>query len=171
MKILSTTILLTILVATRAPIIADEDVTSTKIRIGTYDNRAIAIAFAASPFNPVKAKMEAYEKAKADGDQQQMKELEAWGKKLQRQLHRQGFSTVPVSDLLQHVRGKLPDVAKTMNVVAIVRASDYAAPGVELVDVTDELVELFDPSEKTLKNIQSIRPKAPVDLDEIDHDH
>jgi hypothetical protein len=32
-----------------------------KIRIGTYDSRAIAIAYAPSRFNPVREKMAAYQ--------------------------------------------------------------------------------------------------------------
>ena len=140
----------------------------TKTRIGTYDSRAIAIAYAPSKFNPVAENMKAYEKAKAAGDEKRMEELEQWGKKHQRQLHRQGFAIVPVTDLLDHVEDKLPEVAQAAGVVAIVRACDFQSDQVELVDVTDRLVELFDPSEKTLENARSIRTKPPVDLDDLD---
>ncbi len=143
----------------------------TVVRIGTYDSRAIAIAYAPSKYNPVRQKMKAFEQAKTAGDEKQMKELEGWGQKHQRQLHRQGFSFVPVNDLLQHVAERLPEVAKTANVVSIVRACDYVDDSVQVVDITDQLVKLFDPSEKTLNNIRLIREKPPVDLDEVEQHH
>ena len=74
----------------------------TKLRVGTYDNRAIAVAYASSKYNPVSEKMEEYEKAKATGDVERAKEMEAWGKKHQRQLHRQGFARVPADELKEH---------------------------------------------------------------------
>ena len=148
-----------------------QDADSATIRIGTYDSRAIAIAYAASDFNPVADRMKDYEKAKSEGDTKLVKELDQWGKKLQRQLHRQGFSVVPVGDLLKHVNEKLPSVAKSANVVAIVRACDYTLSHVEEVDVTDQLVKLFDPSDKTREIIRQIKDKPPVDLDDVEQQH
>ena len=49
---------------------------ASKLRVGVYDNRAIAVAYGASKFNPVGGKMKGYEKAKAMGDAKRMKELE-----------------------------------------------------------------------------------------------
>lgn len=141
---------------------------SAKVRIGVYDSRAIAIAFAPSKYNPVKENMKKYQRAKADGDKNKVKKLEEWGKKHQRQLHRQGFSIVPVNDLLEHVKEEMEGVAKKANVDAIVRKCDFVGNNVEVVDVTDELVKLFDPSEKTWKFVRSIKDKPGVDLDEVE---
>jgi hypothetical protein len=141
------------------------------IRLGVYDSRAVAIAYAPSQFNPARKKMEEFKRAQAEGNKERMQELENWGQQHQRQLHRQGFAMVPVGDLLNHVRDKLPEVAKRANVVAIARACDFTSSSVELVDVTDELVKLFDPSEKTLKNIEMIQSKPAVDLDELEQHH
>ena len=132
---------------------------------------AIAIAFAPSKFNLVGDKMKELGKAKADGDKKRVNELNQWGQKLQRKLHRQGFSAVPVGDLLKHVEDRLPEVSKSANVIAIVRACDFTAENVEVVDVTDQLVQLFDPSEKTLKHVQGIKGKPPTDLDELERSH
>jgi hypothetical protein len=139
-----------------------------KIRIGVYDSRAIAIAYAPSKYNPVSEKMKEYRQAKADDNQKKMKELEEWGQKHQRQLHRQGFSFVPVGDLLENVKDQMSAVAKKAKVVAIVRKCDFVGENVEVVDVTDQLVELFGPSEKTWKTVRSIKDKPAVDLDEIE---
>jgi len=140
----------------------------TKLRVGVYDNRAIAVAYAASKYNPVGSKMKEYKKAEAAGDTERVKELKAWGEKHQRQLHRQGFGRAPVNDLLEHVKDKLPKVAETCHLVAIARQFDYANTDVEVVDITKELVMLFDPSEKTLKTVEELKKHAPIDIDTID---
>ena len=142
-----------------------------KLRVGVYDNRAIAVAYALSTFNPVKQNMEEYEKAKAAGDQKRVKELEAWGEKHQRQLHRQGFGRVPVDDLLGHVKDELPDVARKMDIDAIAWHCNYASADVEQVDITMELVMLFDPSKRVLKTVEELRKHDPVDLDVIEQNH
>lgn len=143
------------------------------LKIGTYDSRAIAVAYAPSKFNPIRENMAKYKAAKAAKDKPLMEDLEAWGKKHQRELHRQGFATVPVSNLLEHVKDGLPEVAESAGVLAIVRACDFTAPNVQTVDVTDQLVKLFDPSERTLKTVREIRKVDPVHLDDVEqhHDH
>jgi hypothetical protein len=143
-------------------------VPARKLRVGTYDSRAIAVAFAASKYNPVAEKMKEHEKAKAAGDTKRVRELEAWGEKQQRALHRQGFGRVPVDDLLEQVKDKLPIVAAKSGVVAVTMYCNYSSPDVELVDLTNELVALFDPTEKTLAIVKDLRQHEPVDLDEID---
>ncbi|MDP8243478.1 MAG: hypothetical protein P9L94_05295 [Candidatus Hinthialibacter antarcticus] len=142
---------------------------SYKARVGIYDNRAIAIAYAASKYNPVSEKMEEYKKAKDAGDEQTVKQIEAWGEQHQRQLHRQGFCRVPVSDLLEHVKEQFPELAKQLNVDVIAMQCDYSVQSVEVVDITNELAALFDLSEKALKNIANIKNQAPIDLDELDN--
>ena len=138
-----------------------------KVRIGTYDSRAIAIAYAHSRFNPVKEKWAAYEKAKAAGDRDKIKELEAWGQEHQRQLHFQGFSRVPVDDLLAPVKDGVAKLARERNLAAITMSCDFTGAQVELVDVTDDLVKLYDPSEKTLKMARGVRAVKPAPLTQI----
>jgi hypothetical protein len=135
-----------------------------KVRIGTYDSRAIAVAYAASQFNPVKAKIEEYERAKAAGDDAIVKELEAWGADHQRQLHFQGFGRVPVDDLLKHVQQGISGLAESERLAAITMQCDYTSDVVEIVDVTDALVKLYNPSERTLEHIRNLRKVAPLPL-------
>ena len=138
-----------------------------KVRIGTYDSRSVAVAYAASRYNPVKEKMAAYERAKAAGDRAAVKELEAWGERHQRLLHFQGFGRVPVGDLLEPVKGRVQDLARRRGLAAITMGCDYTAQDVELVDVTEDLMQLYEPSEKTLTTARGIRSAKPVDLDRI----
>jgi len=143
---------------------------STKVRIGTYDNRAIAIAYVASQFQMdlMAEKKAAHQKAKAAGDQAKVKELEAWGGQFQRQLHFQGFGRAPVDDLLEKVKGQLANLARDKQLAAITMSCDFTAEDIELIDVTDDLVKLYNPSEKTLQSARDIRKHKPVKLSEID---
>lgn len=148
---------------------AAED-TPPKARIGTYDSRAIAIAYAPSKHNPVAERMKEHTAAKAAGDTQRVQELEAWGKAHQRQLHRQGFARVPVDDLLASVADKLPDVARKAGVDAIAFSVEHHGADVEVVDVTMEVVALFEPNERTLGFVRSAMQAKPVSLDELGDD-
>jgi hypothetical protein len=136
-----------------------------QVRIGKYDPRAVAVAWAASKPHAkiMAAKMEEMKKAKAEGDQAKVKSLEAWGKRHQAKLHSQGFSGADVSDIMATVKEQLPDVAKRAGVNVVVGKLDFAGQGVEVVDVTDEVVKVFEPSERTLKMIEDLRKKPVVD--------
>lgn len=139
------------------------------LRVGQYDARAVAVAWAASkPHAKIMSdKLDEMNKAKAAGDQAKIKSLEEWGRRHQHQLHRQGFSGADVSDILARVKKQLPGVAQRAGVDVLVRRADYAGPGVEVVDVTDELVKLFEPSERTLKTIADLRKQPVVDEESI----
>lgn len=134
------------------------------VRVGTYDSRAIAVAYAASTFNPVREKMKEYEAAKNAGDAEKMAALEAWGKNRQRMLHFQGFGRVPVDDLLEPVQEGVARIAADEQLAMIAMACTFAAEGVEVVDVTDQLVELFQPTEKTRATVRQVREAEPMSL-------
>jgi hypothetical protein len=61
----------------------------------------------------------------------------------------------------------MKELAKRRGLAAITMACDHVGPDVELVDVTEELVKLFDPSEKTLAMARGVRTAKPLDLDRI----
>lgn len=135
-----------------------------KVRVGTYDSRAIAVAYAASELNPVREKMKEYEAAKQAGDKSKMAELQSWGKSHQRMLHFQGFGRVPVAELLAPVKEGVARVAADRKLSIIVMECNFAAGDVEIVDVTDELVELFHPTAKTRETVRELRKVEPISL-------
>lgn len=135
-----------------------------QIRIGTYDNRAIAVAYAASKWNPVREKMAEYAEAKKAGDAAKQRELEAWGEEKQRLLHFQGFGRVPVDELLQPFKKQIAKLAADQQLAAIAMQCDYVAPNVEVVDVTEELVKLFEPTPRTLEMTRQVKDAKPVSL-------
>ena len=109
-------------------------------------------------------KIEEFKEATAAGDSAKINELEAWGPRFQRQLHFQGFGRAPVDDLLLLVKDKIPDVAKRTGVDLIGWYPDYTGAEVEVVDITDELVSLFNPTNEKLEEIKHIKGVEPTPL-------
>ncbi|MGI9517942.1 MAG: hypothetical protein ACR2NP_12895 [Pirellulaceae bacterium] len=149
----------------------DGNTDAEKVRIGTFDSRAIAVAWASSAsFSEyVQGLRNELEQAKADGDEDRVKELEAFGPALQHILHKQGFSTWPIDNILDQIRDKIPEIARDAEVALVVSKWDveFAADNIEHVDVTDAMVQLFDPDEKTLEAIKDLREQEPVPLEDI----
>ena len=143
-------------------------------RIGTYDSRAIAVAYANSGEyrqEIVKLRKD-FEQAKAAQDEKRTKELEARGLAAQARFHQQGFSTGSVINIMDKIRPDLAAVAKDAGVVMIVSKWElvYADPSIEYVDVTMPLVMKFKPNEQTLKWVESMKAKAPIPLNELPAD-
>ncbi len=141
------------------------------LRIGTFDSRAVTVAYAnTEEFNKtVRQLKEEYDKAKAEGNKAKMDELQAKGQAGQDKLHRQGFSTAPITDILANIKDQLPEIAKQAGVDVIVSKWDvvYQAPDAEIVDVTSAMIKPFHPSEKTLKTVEEMKKVAPIPLDEM----
>lgn len=142
------------------------------LRVGTFDSRAIAIAYGRSEMclQYVGSLKEKHNKAKEEGDEKLVKELEALGLATQQVLHQQGFSIASVADILEKVKAELPKIAEDAGVDIIVSKWEvvYRNPSIEIVDVTSHLVKLFNPDERTLKMIIEDLPKqAPMLLVEL----
>ena len=100
----------------------------------------------------------------AASDQKKLDELKTWGERQQRMLHFQGFSRVPVTDLLEPVKEQLTTIAANQRLVAIVMSCDVVAPGVELIDVTEQVIDLFEPTARTREMAMKIRAVPPASL-------
>ena len=147
---------------------------ASKPRLGVYDSRAIAVAFANSTESRdvMKSVQADYQKAKAAKDEKQVKAIEAKMKLQQRRMHEQGFSTGSVAGIMAKIKDKLPGVAKQAGVQAIVSKWElnYQATELEVVDVTDELVALFHVSDKGKEWVKSIRTQPPLPIEQITDD-
>lgn len=143
--------------------------------VGTFDSRAVAIAYVRSDEfrRRLDEKREELERAQAAGDEARVAELEAFGPELQRHVHEQGFSTAPVDDIVVRIEDRLAGIAERRGVDVIVSkwVLAYSAPGARFVDVTEDLAACFDPDEATWKTIRQIVAQDPVPLDELQHDH
>ncbi len=144
----------------------------TKTRVGIYDSRSVAVAFVGSAaFNRWLGNLKAeHEKAKASGDQKRVAELEAEGAAGQRLLHMQGFSTAPVTNILDQIKDKLPAINEKAGVSVLVSKWDKDAlaryKDADLVDVTAALVDAFSPSERQRKSAIAIQEHKPISLEE-----
>jgi hypothetical protein len=139
----------------------------SKVRIGTYDGRALAIAFVPMNKGRVAELLNQAKEAQAAGDVEKLAVLRANGSALQTVRHLQAFGNAPVDDILDRIRDKLPDVARRAGVCAIVREPDFRDDSIETIDVTDQLVALFDPEERTLKLIKDVREHKPMTLEAV----
>jgi hypothetical protein len=146
---------------------ADAAGPARKTRIGTYDGRALAIAFVPMNKGQIAELLKQAKQVQAAGDAEKLAELRANGSALQTVRHLQAFGNAPVDDILQHIRNKLPEVAQKAGVCAIVREPDFHDSTVETIDVTDQLVALFDPDERTLKLIDGVRKQKPMALEAV----
>jgi len=141
-----------------------------KFRIGTYDARAVAVAYAHSEINEkqVKQKVQELKDAEAKGDAKRIKELKTWGEAHQWLLHMQGFAGAPVESMLANMKEQLALTAKAAGVRVIARKADFIDDQVEVVDVTDQVVKLFKPSERTLKMIREVRRRPAMDMADLE---
>jgi hypothetical protein len=144
---------------------------SQAFRIGTYDSRAIAVAYAHSDMlREWHTKLRAQrEEAMKAGDEQRAREIEARGKAAQERLHQQGFSTGSVMSLFERIRQEIPAVARDARVVLIVSKWEvvHRDPSIEYVDVTMPLVMKFRPSAQVLKTVEGVLKNDPIPLDKL----
>lgn len=137
-------------------------------RMGVYDSRAVAMAYAGSRFRRVKMdELKArHQQAVQAGDTVAATQLEAEGKAWQARLHRQGFGVASVDDLLQHIGEELPRIQQAARVTRLVSRWNLAElalhPLAERVDVTMELVDAFQPTPRQRQYAIDIQRKAPA---------
>ncbi len=150
---------------------AGETPDAVPMRIGVYDSRGVAIAYAKSAeFQQNLDKMRSdLTQAKAKGDVEKVKMLETEGPWMQVRLHQRGFSTAGAGDLLAKVADGLPGVAREAGVVLIVSKWEmpYRDSAVQIVDVTLPLARLFKPDEATLKMLGELEAQKPIPFDEL----
>ena len=63
------------------------------------------------------------------------------------------------------IKDKLPTIAKEANVQMIVYSPNFVSDQVEVVDLTDQIVALFEPDERTLKTVATIKTAKRFQID------
>lgn len=137
-----------------------------RVRIGFYDSRAVAVAYIASSFHEqeMRGLQQSLKAAQDAGDTKKADALKQEGANRQALAHLQGFGNAPVDQMLAAINDRLPQIARTANVQAIVANADYLSVEVERFDITDQLVAEFKPNERTLKNIDALRKTPPIPM-------
>ena len=150
---------------------AKEKTKGSAVRVGTFDSRALAMAYYRSDaFKDHMKEMHAkHEKAKTEGDEQLAKKLATEGPALQELIHKQGFGTWPVDNLLDKIKREIPEIAAQADVDVIVSKWNivYRQPAVKFIDVTDLMVKPFSPDQATLTIIEEIQKQDPVPLEKL----
>lgn len=143
-------------------------------RIGVYDSRAIAIAWAGT--EPFKAELGDLRKRHMEaieaGDTELAEKLSSRGQAMQAEMHRQGFSTAPVDNILAHFKEPIAAAMEQAGVTVIVSKWDTEGlaryPNADQVDVTMELVMAMGTNEKQLGAVKQIGDTPPISLEELE---
>jgi hypothetical protein len=143
-----------------------------KLRVGTFDSRAVAMAWARSEAfdRQRKKKIQEKERAEAAGDRETVEKLKAEGRAGQKQLHLQGFGGASVANILEKIKDQIPALAEEAGVDVIVSKWDlvYQTPGAEFVDVTALMIRPFRPNAKARPiNLKEFEKTPLVPLDEL----
>jgi hypothetical protein len=142
-------------------------------RIGVYDSRAIAIAWAGTePFiTEIKDLRARHQAAEEAGDAELAGKLAAEGQARQEQMHYQGFSTAPVDEILARFEEPVAVAMEAAGVTVILSRWDEEGLarhlGAERVDVTMELVLAMKPNERQLGFVKQIGDQQPIPLEEL----
>jgi hypothetical protein len=151
------------------------DQTAISLRVGTFDSRAVALAYYRKHLRSpefvarMKKLKEDYDRAKAAGDNEKAKRLEAEGRGGQEYTHAQVFGSAPIDEILAKIKDRLPEVAKQAGVSVIVSKWNlaYRSPDAKFVDVTERLAKLFQPDESTMKMIRELPKHPPLSAEEL----
>lgn len=148
------------------------DSAAPRIVLGTFDSRALVVAYAHSDrfAESTKELHAAHRQAKETGDAEAIAALEERGQSLQALMHRQTFCAAPIPKILELLEDELPAVAKQAGVDVIVSRWNvtYRNETARSIDVTDLLVEPFDPDERVLKIVEDLKDQAPLPLEALE---
>ncbi len=144
---------------------------NTILRIGTFDSRCIAIAYGRSAefmkeMDSIRSELD---KAKEEGNNELIEKIEQLGTTRQVLMHQQGFSNGSIINILAKLKKKFPTIADDNDVQMIVSKWEimFADESVELVDITDQLVDYFNPNKETRKILEQVKSIDPVPIEEI----
>ncbi|MHC4993569.1 MAG: hypothetical protein ACYTGQ_00805 [Planctomycetota bacterium] len=134
--------------------------------VGVFDSRAVAAAWIRSDahgqsLQEMKAE---YDRAKAAGNDKRLQELDKQGRQSQELAHEQVFGNEPIDNVLEIIEDQLPDIAKKAGAGVLVSKWEiaYQDGSMKTVDVTWDLVKLFDPDDKTVETIKQVMKSKPV---------
>lgn len=139
--------------------------------IGIYDSRAVAIAFGNSKegMEYVKNLHADMIKAMSTKNDSLIQHIETRAKAYQMLSHMRAFSVGSVADILMKHKDEVDMVAKEAGVQIIVSKFElmYADAGIDVVDVTKPLVNLFKPNEQVLSWLSELPKQEPLPLLEV----
>ena len=143
------------------------------LRVGTFDSRVVALAYYRSELG-IRAARDLHaelKEATESRDKKRVKQLEAKGPALQNLMHQQVFGNLSIPNVLKLVSESLPGIAAEAGVSLLVSKWEiqYGTSDVELIDLTPQLVELFDLDEATRSMIDEILKGStePIPIEQL----
>lgn len=141
------------------------------LKIGTYDSRTIIFAWSRSDFfrqhmAKFKSANDSAQKAK---DTAKIRALSIQAISYQHLLHQMIFGTGTVAFVMDLVKDKISEVARNAGVSIVLSKWEliYKDPSAEVVDITEQIVQLFNPKEDIHKMMEEIRKTEPVPLEDL----
>lgn len=137
-------------------------------RIGIYDSRAVAVAYAGSPVHEaqLRASQAEREKARAAGDSAAVARIDVEGRAQQEKLHRQAFGTAAVDDILARIPDEVERLKRAERVADLISKWDAAAlakaGAAERVDMTAALIDALHPNARQRERAVAIQRTQPV---------
>jgi len=127
-------------------------------RMGTFDRRAIVVAYYGSPqwAEVLRQKRVELEAARQANDQKKVDELNKWGGESQELAEKQVFNGAPIDNILEAFAPAIGDLCKSEHLSTVVPAPapDGAS---QTVDVTAQLLDWLKASHKTRDTIRQLQ--------------
>jgi len=138
------------------------------VKIGTYDSRIVVLAYSRSDLFEEQMKALKTECDALIKDTNLIKRNEGAYKMITFQYlnHQMVFCSGSAAAVLDLIKDKLPDLAKETGVSMVVSKWElnYSDPSVEIVDLTTQVANLFNPKENIDKYIAEFAKMDPIPL-------
>ena len=137
-------------------------------RIGVFDSRAVVLAYFNSKFSNIRQIFQSLDSlmqvAKSKDDKTTISKIDREGILRQAMLHNQGFGTGSINTITETIKDKLAKLANDENLSAVVSKWEIAFSNkdVELIDITDKIVNFFEPTEQVKTMAKEIMQAEPV---------
>jgi hypothetical protein len=148
--------------------IADRPFEEGQSRIGIFDSRAVAVAYCGTPRHEAEIRRldDALKAAQESGDTARIEAADKAVWDARKRLHRQGFGTHPVDDILETIPEEIARIEDELQLTALISRWDKQAlarhKDAQQVDVTGKLIDAFHPNERQRRYAIEIQKKKPI---------
>lgn len=145
-----------------------ESIAQTVQRIGVFDSRAVVLACYNSKFSTQKEIFNSLgtqmKEAKEKDDKESIAKLEREAGLRQAMLHEQGFGTGSINNIIEPIKDKIAKLAEEQNLSVVVSKWEllFNTKDCEIIDVTEQMVNFFEPTDKIKSMVKEIMQTEPL---------
>lgn len=131
------------------------------VRVGTFHKPSVVTAFYRSPLweQQLAQKKAERDAARIANDTKKVQDIEAWGGRQQELAHQQLAGQASIANILDNLAGAMPEIARKAQVALIAVDVPYADSQVEIVDVTEQILDWLKADEATRKIVRELRSR------------